>query len=354
MNIQKNFIWVLSDDRPGNYSQSIGLAEQLAKTLCSPNQIQIKKITYNNLAKLPNCLKINGMFGIDKLSRNSLMGFDEDKPKIIISAGRKTAIIAAFLKKYYNSFVVQIMNPNLNFSKFDLVILPNHDRHDRVQNYQNVLKINGSLTRISEEILSAEYQKFSKLLDKIDSPKIALLVGGSSKKGKFSSEIAQSLGGQVSLIAKNMGANLLVLSSRRTGEKITEILDQNLSLNCFEEDQEVNFQGFKIFFKWQSEVPKDWQNPYFAVLQSADFIIATGDSISMCSEICSIGKPVYIFNPPEICSPKHLKFHQNLFDLGFAKKIDGATKILENFSTTKLSETQRISALVADLFLKRL
>ena len=95
---------------------------------------------------------------------------------------------------------------------------------------------------------------------------------------------------------------------------------------------------------------KDWQNPYFAVLQSADFIVATGDSISMCSEICCLGKPVYIFNPPEICSSKHLKFHQDLFDQGFARKLNIDTQILENYSATKLEETKRIAELISNIY----
>ena len=227
---------------------------------------------------------------------------------------------------------MQIMNPNWDFAKFDVVILPSHDKKN--QNH-NVIRMIGSLTRIGDELLENEYKKFSDVLEKVSSPKIALLVGGSSKKGKFTNQIAKDLGKLVSEITKQMNGNLLVLNSRRTGEKITEILDQNLSCS-------------KKFFKWKSQ---DWQNPYFAVLQAADFIIATGDSISMCSEICSLGKPIYIFNSPEICSAKHLKFHQDLFAQGFAKKLDEKTKILENYSTKKLIETQRIAELIVDRFI---
>ncbi len=331
MNDKKLIIWVLSDDRPGNYSQAIGLAESLAKLASST--VEIKKINYNFLARLPNFLKIDGIMGIDFASKNSLLNSANNKPNIIISAGRKTAPINLFLKKYYQAQSVQIMNPDLNpiqFANFDFVILPNHDQRKNIEQ-KNVLRINGALTRINQELLAGEYQKFALELDKINSPKIALLVGGSSKKGNFDAKIAQNLGEMVSKIAQNMKANLLVLNSRRTGEKITEILDENL--HC----QKTQI---KLFFKWQNS---NWQNPYFAVLQAADFIIVTGDSISMCSEICSLAKPVYIFNPQEICSEKHLRFHQNLFDEKFARKLEKSTLILENYSPEKMDETNRIA-----------
>ncbi|MCE3255880.1 MAG: hypothetical protein K0R25_1374 [Rickettsiaceae bacterium] len=323
----KSEIWVLADDRPGNYSQGIGLAEKLSSI--TPFKTQIKKISYNNFARLPNFLKICGLTGIDKISKDSLLN-QNPAPKIIISAGRKTAPIAAFLKKHYSAFAIQIMNPNLDFKKFDVVILPGHDKET---NQSNVIRINGALTKISSDILETEYKKFASQLDKISSPKITLLVGGSSKKGNFDERIAKDLGGMVSKITNKMSGNLLVLNSRRTGDEITEILDQ--SLNCQ-----------KIFFKWQS---KDWQNPYFAALAAADFVIATGDSISMCSEICSIGKPVYIFNPPQICSEKHLKFHEDLFSGGFARKLDEKTEMLENYHPKKLDETMRVAGLIANL-----
>ncbi|MES2677687.1 MAG: mitochondrial fission ELM1 family protein [Pseudomonadota bacterium] len=327
-------IWILSDDRPGNYSQAIGLAEKLAEL--SSFTIQIKKITYNSFARLPNFLKIDGIFGINLESKTTLLNLaaTEQKPNIIIGAGRKIAPIAAFLKSYYQAFAIQIMNPNWNFAKFDLVVLPNHDRNYKSE---NIIRSNGSLTRIDKNLLTAEYQKFSDLLEKIAEPKIVLLVGGSSKKGKFTDQIAQNLGQIISAITKQMKGYLLVLNSRRTGVEITEILDQNLSCP-------------KTFFKWQKN---NWQNPYFAALQAADFIVATGDSISMCAEICSIGKPVYIFNPPEICSAKHLKFHQDLFAHNFAKKLTAKTKILENYSPQKLDETKRIAKLVLEKLSKK-
>lgn len=319
-------IWVLDDNRAGNYAQSFGLATELANNLDA--KAIVKNINYNSFARLPNFLKINGLYTISKNSQNEILNSDE-KPSIIISAGRKAAPLLGYLKNKYQALVIQIMNPNFCFSKFDVVILPDHDKE---YNAGNIIRITGSLTRVNNEVLIKEYQKFANLFENISSPKIALLVGGSSRKGRFTHEIAVNLGEVVSKITSTMNAHLLVLNSRRTGDEITEILDQNL--NCS-----------KHFFK----LPKNnnnWKNPYFAVLQAADFIVATGDSIAMCSEVCSLGKPVYIFNPPVLCPPKHLKFHESLFTKGYAKRLDEKTAVLENFAPQKLDETKRVANLI--------
>ena len=324
-------IWVLNDYRPGNYSQSLGLAESLKEEfLPLKTEIVTKKITYNSLAKLPNFLKISGLHSIDRESKSSLLK-QKKKPDIIISAGRKSAPILAYLKKKYSAFAVQIMNPNFNFNKFDLVILPTHDKEIKAT---NVVRILGALTRIKEDLLQTEYQKFADIFEKIKKPKIAFLVGGSTKKKKFSANLAKNLAKKVSQIAENLKAHLFILDSRRTGAEISQIIDQNLS---------GNFE--KTFFKWQDCKEN---NPYFAVLQAADLIIATGDSISMCCEICSLGKKVYIFDSPEICSEKHQKFLENLFEARFAEKLDGKLddKTLEFNDSKKLSETNRIAKLI--------
>ncbi|MFT7087607.1 MAG: mitochondrial fission protein ELM1 [Rickettsiales bacterium] len=336
-------IWVLKDDRAGNYSQATGLAEELAleaRDLEVDAKIQIKEISYNFLARLPNFLKINGLAGISSISKKLLLekiDGQQENPDIVISAGRKTAPIAAYLKRKYGSKAIQIMNPNLNFKKFDFVILPSHDKKFTAK---NIIRIIGSLTRISDDRLEKEYQKFADILEKItaqnSAPKIALLVGGSSKKGKFTNEIAAKLGKQVSEIVSKMNANLLVLNSRRTGEEITETLDQNLIF-----PSKDGVKSIKKFFKWKI---KDWNNPYFAVLKDADFIIATGDSISMCSEICCLGKPVYIFSTSEICSAKHLQFLNDLVAGGFARHLKN--EILENYLPKKLGETKRVAKLL--------
>ena len=100
-----------------------------------------------------------------------------------------------------------------------------------------------------------------------------------------------------------------------------------------------------VFFDY--ETIKD-NNPYLASLGYGDFFIAMGDSVSMISECASTGKPLYIFDEKNISTKKHRRFHQNLFDDNYARKLESGVNILDNFSNKKLQETQRVALLIRD------
>ncbi len=324
----KDEIWILADNRPGTFLQSIGLAEELRM------EYKIITLSYSFLAFLPNFFLSNSLLRIPAEIRDKINLFGY-LPKIIISAGRRSAPIALALKAQSRnqSRIIQIMNPNLNFAKFDFVILPQHDKIDE-HKYPNLITTLGSLTRIDEKRIQDEYEK-SPDLKKITKRKIAVLIGGPSKKTEFNKSDAEKLAKISSTIAKNMDATLLVLTSRRTTKEMAEVI--NDTLDC----------DFEMF---------DWnriktQNPYLAIVAAAEFFIVTGDSVSMISECACTGKSVYIFDQNKISSTKHRIFHQNLFNENYAKKLGDDCKILENFSPKKLQETKRVASLIRNKIL---
>ncbi len=332
-------IWVLSDNRPGTSSQAIGLAEEMGFYYKNINLI------YSPLSKLPNCFLSSSSLRISFESVKQIASQDY-LPRFVISAGRRSAPIALFIKKISNnrSKIIQIMNPNIDFKKFDFVILPKHDRASNPSNPSNQRSDNllitiGSLTRIDPKTIANECEKFSSWFRarfqgpcETESPakKIALLIGGSSNKTEFTAKSAAKLGRIISTIARGMDAELLVLTSRRTSYEISDAI--KLNLKC-------NFR----FFDW-AEVKIE--NPYLAVLGYADFFVTTGDSVSMISECCSTGKPVYIFDERKISSKKHRKFHHDLIDENYAKKFPKRAVELKNFSPKKLDETRRVASII--------
>ena len=60
-------IWALIDDRAGNNSQTIGLAQNIS------DHHQIKEISYNKLAKLPNFLQFGSLIGINSDLKQELI-----------------------------------------------------------------------------------------------------------------------------------------------------------------------------------------------------------------------------------------------------------------------------------------
>ncbi len=324
----KDEIWILADDRPGTVSQSIGLAEELGF------DYKIIKLDYSFFSALPNCFLQSSPLRISAELRKEFKNLDH-LPSLVISAGRRSAPIALYLKKISKNQtkIVQIMRPNLSLEKFDFVILPQHDEVDETR-FSNVISSIGSLTKTDENLIAREQEKFSSWFDKINKTKIAVLLGGSSDKTKFTKNSAEKLAEISSKLANKMNATLLVLNSRRTSTELTEAMKSNLKCD------------FK-FFDWNAVKN---ENPYLAILGFADFFIITGDSVSMISECCSSGKPVFIFDEKEISSEKHRKFHQNLFAENYAKKLPKTADFLENFSPKKLQETKRIAALIRSKF----
>jgi len=322
----QNKILILADKRPGTAAQAIGLAEEIAKK--ANLRYKIINLDYGFLSSLPNVFLSESLLRLTRNSRKETLELSH-LPSLVISAGRRSAPIALHLKKESKNQtkIIQIMNPNLDFKKFDFVILPKHDEVNE-ERFPNLITTIGALTRVDEKILASESKKFPEL-EKITKIKIALLVGGSSNKTKFTTESAKKLAKISADLAKKMNATLLILNSRRTGVELNESLKSGLSGDC-------------QFFDWKEVKEK---NPYFAILNCADFFVITGDSVSMISECCSTGKPVYIFDEAEISSAKHRIFHQELVEQNYARKLF-ENFVLENFLPRKLCETKRVAGLI--------
>ncbi len=319
----KNKILILADNRVGTYSQAVALAQELQQPY------EIIHLQYNKFVVLPNFIFGASLLTITQESREKLLNI-KDYPNLIISSGRRVAPIALYLKKLWNEQVkiVQIMQPNLSFSKFDWVVLPKHDGilSDK---FSNLITTIGALVRVDKQRIAVDSEKFVQLFLDSKKNKIALLLGGDSKEGKFDKESALKLAQLLSQVAQNMDATFFVLSSRRSGATLENLVKSNLQCD------------YK-FFAYE-EVKNN--NPYWAILNECSYLVITGDSVSMISEAVYLRKAVYIFDEKNISAKKHRRFHEELFAAGYAKKFDGDIKILQQFCNEKkgLNEVARVA-----------
>jgi hypothetical protein len=328
--IISNEVWLIEDKRPGTFSQVLALAKEICD---QTGFIQKKiKVDYNFLAKLPNFLIKNSLIHVSSKTKLFLNNI-QSLPKLIIGAGRRSATISLWLKNKFGEEVknLQIMNPNLNFNKFDFVILPEHDKFSQ-KNSANILTTIGALNSINCNFSKQEEKKFFDCFLSKKKVTIALLIGGSGKNTNFNEESMLNLCLQINKITKEMDAQLLILNSRRTSENLNQIIKK--SFDCV-----FNFFDWKIVKE---------NNPYPFILKMADFFVITGDSVSMISECCSTGKSVYIFDEKKISSSKHKVFHQNLFDKNYARKLDKSMIKLEIFSPEILFESRRIAKVILE------
>lgn len=284
--------WVLLDDRAGNRTQAMGIASRLGWP------VEQKEIRYNALASLPNRLLGQHLWHLGAASRHVLHA---PYPALVIAAGRRSAPVALSIRQHSpETRLVHCMWPDIAPHLFDLILAPEHDRHKREG--QNMLYTLGAPHGITHERLEQEAQRWHARVSRLPRPHIALVVGGSARGGKYTLEDFKTLAAHASSEAERLNGSLLITSSPRTGKEGCDAIRKLLTVP-------------HLFHEWQPT----GENPYIAFLGLADAIIVTGDSISMCSEACATGKPVYVFVPPHADNSKQTSFRQALFARGHAK-----------------------------------
>ena len=313
-------IWVLGDHRVGNTNQAIALAEELKLSY------EVKNVKYNLLGNLPNFfLKFSPLHVASEFLKTLEKGAF---PQIIISSGRRTAPLALYLKEKSGNKakVIQIMRPDIDSKNFDLLVLPQHDNVKQLNS--NIIRVIGALSNSGTKIKSGA-EELAKNYPEIKNF-IAVLIGGDTKKHKFTESNAKELALTLSNIAINHSCPLFFSFSRRTSAMTKNII--------------------KSMFAWPHIIydPSDnLPNPYYGMLGKADFIICTGDSVSMCSEVASTGKPFYVYCPNDFkIVEKHRFFVQQLVDIGVARKLEGTTSSLEDYHYPPLNEVKKVADVI--------
>ena len=118
------------------------------------------------------------------------------------------------------------------------------------------------------------------------------------------------------------GGSVMVSFTRRTPERAQAILEARLK----------TLPGVI----WNGE----GDNPYFAYLAAADYILVTEDSTNLATDAASTGKPVFIMKM-DGDSLKLRLFHEDLERLGAARPFGGA---FHSWSYQPLAETERAAA----------
>jgi hypothetical protein len=107
------------------------------------------------------------------------------------------------------------------------------------------------------------------------------MAGGDSGPYTFGVKAASRLASLSTRLAEELGGSLLISTSSRTSTPAVDLLEQQQTVPHY-------------FYRWQAG---DENNPYNGFLGVADALVVSADSISMLSEACATGKPVYMFDP---------------------------------------------------------
>ena len=319
----KMTIWVLRDNKIGSSKQ----AESLAKAI--DNNYEVKNIIYNKFIILPNFLKLNKI-GINFKKSSNII--NNNPPDIIIFAGRRLAGLALYLKKYHkkhnnkNVKLISILNPNLSFKKFDIVLLPYHDNFLRRNKYKNVINFTGALCDYNPEISKEIKEYWESKLELCNKPIFLFVVGGDVKNRKMNPDKIGQLTKKISDIVSDYNGTLLITTSRRTNNECIKEIKNNLKCKNI------------LYIYGEMNIP----NPYYIFLDKSEVVFVTCDSISMVSEIATFGKSLYLYLPIEVIGKKHIEFYKNMLQRNIAKKFDFNIKKIDLKNVKILNETDEI------------
>jgi mitochondrial fission protein ELM1 len=202
--------------------------------------------------------------------------------EFIVSCGSGLSAVNVFMAKENNAKNIVIMKPGPKayLKKFNLAIIP---RHDRPPAGKNVLVTAAAPNLMDEETLKAAGGRLRQSAGIKKDRIVGLLLGGDSAEFSFGEELAAALADRVSRFCAASDSEFLATTSRRTSSEVSSVLKKRFGADP----------------RCRLLVIANESNPEGTVggiLGLSDIVVVSGESISMISEAVSSGKPVIVFS----------------------------------------------------------
>ncbi|XP_009795006.1 mitochondrial fission protein ELM1 [Nicotiana tabacum] len=281
--------------------------------------------------------------------------FEKDGPLLVVASGRDTISITSSIKRLAsdNVFVVQIQHPRSRLDRFDLVITPKHDYYpltpqgkEQVPRFlhkwitpheppdKHVVLTVGALHQVDFSALRAAAIAWHEEFAPLPKPLLVVNIGGPTRYCRYGSDLVKQLTASLHNVLASCGT-IRISFSRRTPAKHSYIVVKELGVDP------------KVYI-WNGEEP----NPHMGHLAWADAFVITADSVSMLSEACSTGKPVYVVGA-ERCTWKLTDFHKTLRERGLTRPFTGLEDMSESWSYPPLNDTATAASRVNEALAER-
>ncbi len=265
-------VWVIAGYRAGENTQLIALVEALGLPY------EVKRLSYRRLEFRTNIFRGSDLRGIRRAASDPLQA---PWPALLLAAGMRNEPVGRWIRDQSGgqTKIAHVGRPWADPARFDLVITtPQYRLPQRPNVLQNVM----TLHRVNATNMAVAASQWQAQFANLPRPYIAVIVGGNSGPYTFGVRAAARLAQQARQFAQVRGGSLLLTSSARTAPAALRELERGI-------DDVPHY-----FYRWRAA---DVHNPYYAYLALADALIVTADSISMLTEACATGKPVYMFDP---------------------------------------------------------
>jgi mitochondrial fission protein ELM1 len=202
-------------------------------------------------------------------------------PDLIITVGRRPSMAALWVRAQSGNHtkVVLVGKPSGNMLDFSLVIASAENQMPPLHNF---LPTTLPLMRVQSEDVAREARDWQSRLSPLKKPLIAFLIGGETNPFVMNRQVADDLVKTARWVVDELGGTPYITTSRRTTPEVLEVLGNDLPEEA-------------IYFEWAADAE---ENPYRALLGSADGFVVTADSVSMMVEVIYLRKPLAIFPLP--------------------------------------------------------
>jgi mitochondrial fission protein ELM1 len=263
-------VWLLKGAKAGDYEQ----LRVIARALDVP--ALTKQLVFRRWELLLHAIPHPTLAGIDVEQSDPL---EPPWPDLVLTAGRRNELVARWIQRQSGgrSRLVHVGRPWSNPARFDLVV---SNRQYLLEGGGNVIVNDLPLTDLTDAALAADRETWRAKWAALVRPWIVLLVGGDTGPFVFSPAQARALAARVNAKVARAGGSLLVTTSGRTAPQSADALLDALDSPAY-------------VYRWPSREP----SPYRGLLACADEFVVTADSMSMLTEACATGRPVWLFEP---------------------------------------------------------
>ena len=312
--LDRDSCWALHDGAAGNRRQALALAQALGLATREWSLQASPPVRLFAPRQLPG---LSPAFG-DEFT-NALRA---NPPSLVIGCGRLAALATREARKA-GARAIQILDPRLATTHWDLVIAP---EHDALQG-DNVIGLLGSLNPVDPAWLASARQQAPELAS-LPQPRTAVLIGGPTRATRFDRGALEVMLAKLQLTLVRDGGSLVICGSGRTPREWAPLLRARYAGD-----------GHCV---WMDA--SDGVNPYAGALAWADRIVASPDSVNMVSEACSTSLPVFVAEPDRATG----RVRRFLSVLEAGDRIRAQTGELTPFTAEPLRETARVATQVRE------
>jgi len=220
---------------------------------------------------------------------------------VVISCGATVSCINYAVSCLYQAKSILIMRPPfIKASKFDLLIIP---KHDRPRESKKIVITQGSLNLINDDYLQRNLQELSRQCFISKDParlRIGVLIGGDTKDFHLSKETVARLIKQLKDIAQGLNAYLLITTSRRTPPEVERAIEEGVA-------------GYERCELLVIANKKNFPCTIGGILGFSQLVVVSPESISMVSEAATSGKYIVVFKADSL-GRRHNIFLNDLAD----------------------------------------